>query len=230
MEGTSLELTGLSCSGLKAFNFFKKLCPYLAVSVVSGPDHKPRVDGERDPSQRQVTTVDPVGNRNPEWRNHTVSFDLGPYIVSTTSSASGRVSWDTYVKFEVRRTCSIFGSQPIGEVWIRLRDLVEEFSGAQRHHKYQVKKGEEVVGTLSFWCSVNGKQLEMMGSARADDRRRRPGVTKATPSNPSPSPVPPHPQPHQMPAPYKDIFYVQNNGTSSSICRPIDPAPEPGHT
>ncbi|KAK4779594.1 hypothetical protein SAY87_015700 [Trapa incisa] len=212
MEATSLEFTQLSCTGLKSFNFFLKLSPYLAVSVVPGPDHKSRRGGDADPVQFQKTPVDYVGNRNPVWENYTVSFDLRPYSISSQSSANSRVSGDRYVKFEVQIACPVFRSRPIGEIWIPLRELVEEFSGAPRLMNYKVKSADEVVGILHFSSTVKGKQPEGMARAASAvaSRRWRTGATNNTPydttSNPSPWPVLPEPQPGRMPARYEDVF------------------------
>lgn len=240
MDASTLELTVLSCRDLKAFNFFQKLSPYVAVSIVPGPNCKSR-GSDRWPLQLQTTPVDRVRNRNPEW-NHQLSFDLEPYINSSTS-ADRRLSGDTYLRFEVRCTGTILSSQTIGEVWVRLTDLIEEFRGAPRFLSYQVKKTEKRAnGSLNFSFKVNGKLMKTTSTAN----NHMPEATNPSPeaiprkpeviSNPSaniedtgsPSRIPPTP-PHQTPAPYDNVFYVQNNGSNSCTCRPLDAVPVPEH-
>lgn len=230
MEAYTLELTLLSCRDLKAFNFFQKLSPYVAVSIVSGPDSS---GGSRSQEchQRQKTPVDRAGNRNPEW-NHTLSFSLRPHEKSSSADQKSPAG-DTHVRFEIRCEGPVFGNRAIGEVRVPLADLVDEFSGAARFQSYQVRTSSQgrPNGVLNFSYRVNGRSMKTKVGDQdpkfepTEEAIQRKPKDISYPSIEAEDVQPLSPAPSRRKPPPGYVLYVRNNGQDTCTCGPNAPAP-----
>lgn len=235
MEASTLELTVLSCQGLGAFNFFQKVSPYAAVSIVS--DRPDSSDGGNWPSQRQKTPVDRAGNRKPEW-NHALTFDLGPY---KSSHGGEKYPEDFFVMFELRCKGTVFQNRTIGEVRVPLSDLIGEFRGARRFLSYQVRTIHgRANGVLNFSYKVNG-----IGKFMCTNTTSYPAVQESKYPLPEAIPVKPKdisypsididdilppplvpPSPMRQTVPYDNVFYAGNR--DGCTYEPYEPVPGPG--
>ncbi|XP_021279859.1 uncharacterized protein LOC110413411 [Herrania umbratica] len=128
MDWSSLELKVISCTDLKAFNFFQKLSVYSVVSIVNEQAKKKEEQHKR--LQRQKTSID-RGGKNPEW-NHVFQFDLK----SLPSEETDRL----FLKFDLRHEGLV--GRTIGEARVPLKDLIEEFCGVVRFVSYQVRNSD----------------------------------------------------------------------------------------
>lgn len=242
-----MELTVLSSHGLRAFNFFQKLSPYAAVSIVSDPE---KSDGRKPACQRQKMPVGRAGNWKPEW-NHSLSFDLGPY--KSSSPPSNKYPEDFFVRFEVRCKSRVFGTRMVGEVLVPLGDLVRESSEAPRFLSYQVRTSDgRSNGVLNFSYRVTGKFICTKTSTedhKFEATFPSPGVQdfknwspEAVPVKPkdisypsididdirSPSLVPPILT--RQTVPYGNVFYTGNyNRQDAPYYKPCVPVPVAGH-
>ncbi|KAM5568417.1 hypothetical protein ABKV19_016132 [Rosa sericea] len=150
MDCSAIELKVISCKDLKAFNFFQKLSIYADVFIFNDEMKKEQQQQEHL-QQRQKTPVDREGDGNPEW-NHTMSFDM-----KAMSSLDDQ--WDHwYIKFDMRNDGAVLGKS-LGKVQVPLKELIEEFNGAVRFMRYQVKTGDgKSNGVLDFSYHVIGKK------------------------------------------------------------------------
>lgn len=151
MDCSSIELKVICCKDLKAFNFFQKLSVYAVVSIFNDELKKEQQQQQEQLQQRQKTPVDRDGNGNPEW-NHAMSF-------RTEAISSLHDQWDRwFIKFEMRNDGAVLGKS-LGKVLVPLKELIEEFNGAIRFMRYQVKASDgKSNGVLDFSYKVIGKK------------------------------------------------------------------------
>ncbi|GMI67777.1 hypothetical protein HRI_000447000 [Hibiscus trionum] len=148
MDWTSLELKLISCQDLKAFNFFQKLSAYSVVSmVIINEQSKKKEEHQKKHLQRQKTSIDIRGGKNPEW-NHVFEFDL--------RSLSPEETDHLFLKFDLRADGLVV--RTIGEVRVPLKGLIDEFGGVVRNLTYQVRNSDgKPNGVLNFSYKLKGK-------------------------------------------------------------------------
>ncbi|KAJ0101309.1 uncharacterized protein LOC116110689 [Pistacia vera] len=152
MEWSTLEIKVISCTDLKTFNFFQKLSVYAVVSIADGELKKK--EQQQKCLQRQKTPIDREGGSHPEW-NHLLQFNL---------RALGDDFSHLFVSFDLNCEGVVYGNKTIGKVRVPLQDLIDEFNGALRFVRYQVRSGDgKPNGVLNFSYKVNGKKIVEKG-------------------------------------------------------------------
>ncbi|KAL4368420.1 hypothetical protein GQ457_05G016480 [Hibiscus cannabinus] len=144
MDWTSLELKLISCTNLKAFNFFHQISAYTVVSmvIINDNDKSKKKQHHKKHLQRQKTSIQ-RGGRNPEW-NHLFQFDLQ------------RETHHLFLNFDVRLDGLV--DRTIGQVRLPLKVLIDEFSGVVRLLTYQVRDSDgKPNGLLKFSYKLKGK-------------------------------------------------------------------------
>ncbi|OVA09724.1 C2 calcium-dependent membrane targeting [Macleaya cordata] len=205
---SSMELKVMSCKGLRAFNFFQKLCVYVMVSIVcedpSGKQKKRR-------HQQQKTPIDKEGDGDPEWK-HEMRFDLKEIVSSSSSSSSDHL----FLEFDLLCEGMILGDKSIGKVRVPFEDLMEEFNGAVRFVSYQVQTPDgKPNGVLNFSYKVIGKENKIgTGFPFIDNSNLSPivhpssSVCYPTVDVHNPSPTFYYPSPAEVHHPSSEVFYL----------------------
>ncbi|XP_044509434.1 protein SRC2-like [Mangifera indica] len=153
MEWSTLEVKVISCNDLKAFNFFQKLSVYAVVSIVDGELKKKKQ--QQKCLQRQKTPIDREGGSNPEW-NHLLQINL---------KALSDDFCHLFVSFDLHCEGVVYGNKSIGKVRVPLPDLIDEFNGAVRFVRYQIRSNDgKPNGVLNFSYKVNGNKIIEKGS------------------------------------------------------------------
>ncbi|KAK8497799.1 hypothetical protein V6N13_076495 [Hibiscus sabdariffa] len=147
MDWTSLELKLISCTDLKAFNFFHELSAYTVVSmVIIDEKSKKKQQHHKKHLQRQKTSIQ-RGGKNPEW-NHLFQFDLQNLPPEETHHL--------FLNFDLRLDGLV--DRTIGQVRVPLKVLLDEFSGVVRLLTYQVRNSDgKPNGVLKFSYKLKGK-------------------------------------------------------------------------
>ncbi|KAL9417265.1 hypothetical protein AB3S75_040277 [Citrus x aurantiifolia] len=149
MEWSTLELKVNSCSDLKAFNLFNKLSVYSVVSIINGELKKK--EQRQTCLQRQKTPTDREGGGNPEW-NHMMKFDIKAFVDNCNH---------LFIAFDLYSEGVIYGYRSIGKVHVPLKDLIDEFNGAVRFVRYQIRTGHgKPNGVLSFCYKLKGMTIK----------------------------------------------------------------------
>ncbi|GKV02797.1 hypothetical protein SLEP1_g15187 [Rubroshorea leprosula] len=150
MEWGSLELTLISCRGLRAFNFFQKLSVYSVVYIVD--EEQNRKEQQQKRLQCQKTPIARREGGNPEW-NHLFHFDL--------RSLSHDHRDNLFLRFDLR--CEGLVNRTIGGVRVPMKDLIDEFDKALRFVSYQVRSCDgKANGVLNFSYKLVGSTKKVV--------------------------------------------------------------------
>ncbi|KAL6994547.1 hypothetical protein U1Q18_012650 [Sarracenia purpurea var. burkii] len=146
----SLQLKLMNCKALQGFNFFQKLSVYAVASLASDDPSNKQL------AQQQRTPADTQGDKDPDWNNHEMFFDLG---FGGRDGCEDDFDDHHFLHFDLRTELAVFGDKSLGEVHVLLKDLInqqEETSNEiVRFVSYEVRTSDKKPnGVLSFSYKV----------------------------------------------------------------------------
>ncbi|KAF8686703.1 hypothetical protein HU200_043536 [Digitaria exilis] len=177
-EPAAIDITWVSCRGVRSSLPFQTPCLYASISVVTPSSSAKGVHGHRRRPHRVKTPTDRAGGANPEWDTPLRLYLPLPEVVVSPppSSPADKKSDDDVVdddvlvlRFEIKAEVAVLGDMLAASAAVAVRDLVPD--GRTRRVSYQLvgPDGRSPNGVISFSYAFHDRNAQ----DNVDDGRRR---------------------------------------------------------